>query len=68
MHTRTWKHLRHSKLMKLDPREFAMKPLWTQTLAWLAAVAVALLLALAGPEAFDRLLPDPISHGAAAPR
>lgn len=45
-----------------------MKPLWTQTLAWLAAVAVALLLALAGPEAFDRLLPDPISHGAAAPR
>ncbi|HET6827651.1 MAG TPA: hypothetical protein VFH35_03145 [Ramlibacter sp.] len=45
-----------------------MKPLWTQTLAWLAAVAVALLLALAGPEAFDRLLSDPIPHGATAPR
>jgi hypothetical protein len=26
-----------------------MKPLWTHTLAWLAAVAVAVLLALANP-------------------
>jgi hypothetical protein len=26
-----------------------MKPLWTHTLAWLAAVAVAVLLALASP-------------------
>lgn len=46
-----------------------MKPLWTQTLAWLAAIAVALLLALAGPDAFfDRYVPDTIPHGAAAPR
>jgi hypothetical protein len=27
-----------------------MKPLWTNTLAWIAAVLVALLLALAVPE------------------
>lgn len=26
-----------------------MKPLWTQTLAWIAAVVVAVLLALANP-------------------
>lgn len=26
-----------------------MKPLWTQTLAWIAAVVVAILLALANP-------------------
>ena len=30
-------------------REAAMKPLWTQTLWWIAAVAVAVLLALASP-------------------
>ena len=42
--------------------------LWRQTLAWLAAVAVALLLALAGPDGFDRWLPDSIPHGATAPR
>lgn len=48
-----------------------MKPLWTQTLAWIAAAVVALLLALAAPEnlglgatGFDPHL----SHGAAAPR
>jgi multisubunit Na+/H+ antiporter MnhF subunit len=45
-----------------------MKPLWTQTLAWLAAVAVALLLALVGPEAFDRVIADPIPQGSTAPR
>ena len=27
-----------------------MKPLWTQTLVWLAAVAAAILLALANPD------------------
>jgi hypothetical protein len=27
-----------------------MKPLWTQTLVWLAAVAAAVLLALATPD------------------
>jgi hypothetical protein len=31
-------------------REFAMKPLWAQTLAWIAAVAAALLLAMANPD------------------
>jgi len=47
-----------------------MKPLWTQTLAWMAAVLAAILLALAGPEsgpaglAPDLLLP----HGASTPR
>jgi hypothetical protein len=49
--------------------EFAMKPLWTQTLAWLAAIAVAVLLALAGPDAFDDThLLEPIPHGAVTPR
>ena len=45
-----------------------MKPLWTQTLAWIAAVVIALLLAYAGPEMADRFVPDSISHGASAPR
>ena len=45
-----------------------MKPLWTKTLAWLAAVVAALLLALASPDGFDRVMSDPIPHGAAAPR
>lgn len=45
-----------------------MKPLWAQTLAWLAAVAVALLLALAVPDGFEREMPDPVPQGAAAPR
>lgn len=27
-----------------------MKPLWTQTLAWIAAVVAAVLLALANPD------------------
>lgn len=52
-----------------DPeREFMRKPLWPQTLAWLAAVAAAVLLAWAGPEVADRYLPDTIPHGATAPR
>lgn len=46
-----------------------MKPLWTQTLVWIAAVLVALLLAFALPESpgtfgFDGLLP----HGGGTPR
>jgi hypothetical protein len=48
-----------------------MKPLWIQALAWLAAVAVALLLAYAGPDAAHDSLytPGPLMpHGAAAPR
>lgn len=45
-----------------------MKPLWMQTLAWIAAVAAALLLAWAGPEVADRYLSDAIPHGASTPR
>lgn len=46
-----------------------MKPLWTQTLAWIAAIAIALLLAFAGPDAAERvLLDDLLPHGATAPR
>lgn len=46
-----------------------MKPLWTQTLAWIAAAVVALLLALANPDglgiSFDHYL---FSHGAGTAR
>ncbi|MBA2675769.1 hypothetical protein [Ramlibacter sp.] len=48
-----------------------MKPYWMPTLAWLAAVAAAVLLAFAGPEGLgmDRwLFGAEISHGASAPR
>jgi hypothetical protein len=46
-----------------------MKPLWTQTLAWIAAAVAALLLALSIPDGvgfgpFEHDQP----HGAAAPR
>ena len=58
---------RHSKNHKFKQGSFEMKPLWTQTLAWLAAVVVALLLALSGPDGFDRWQPEPIPHGATAP-
>lgn len=48
-----------------------MKPNWIPTLAWLAAIAVALLLAFAGPEGLG-MGPWPsgadVSHGAWAPR
>jgi hypothetical protein len=30
-----------------------MKPLWTQTLVWIAAVVVAVLLALASPDTVE---------------
>jgi hypothetical protein len=30
-----------------------MKPLWTQTLMWIAAVLAAILLALASPDTVD---------------
>ena len=43
-----------------------MKPLWVQTLAWIAAVLAALLLALAGPDSGDLNLGIP--HGATTPR
>ena len=48
-----------------------MKPLWTQTLAWIAAALFALLLAMGAPEGlglsgsgFEAEVPQ----GAAAPR
>lgn len=43
-----------------------MKPLWTQTLVWIAAVLAAVLLALATPDgpSFEQQS----SHGAIAPR
>jgi hypothetical protein len=46
-----------------------MKPLWTQTLAWLAAIAAAFLLALIGPDGFDKpFTADAIPQGSTAPR
>jgi hypothetical protein len=48
-----------------------MKPLWVQTLAWVAAIAAALLLALSGPEGSwtSRMLDAPLfPQGATAPR
>ena len=46
-----------------------MKPLWTQTLVWIAAVAVAVLFALASPDTVN-LDAGEISYPApaAAPR
>ncbi len=44
-----------------------MKQLWWHTLAWVVAILVAVLLALAGPDGgsgFDLQVP----HGALAPR
>jgi hypothetical protein len=47
-----------------------MKPLWTQTLAWIAAALLALLFALAGPDGFTSVGPLEIElpHGATTPR
>lgn len=46
-----------------------MKPLWTQTLAWIVAVLAALLLAFAGPEGPGTFGFEPeFAHGASAPR
>lgn len=44
-----------------------MKPLWSQTLAWIAAALAAFLLALGQPDdgAFGDLIS---SHGASTPR
>lgn len=44
-----------------------MKPFWTPTLAWIAAVIAAVLLSFASPGALG-LLFDTESHGAMAPR
>ena len=45
-----------------------MKPLWTQTLAWIAAVLAAVLLALANPDGLGLHLDGGCSQGASAPR
>lgn len=45
-----------------------MKPLWTQTLAWLAAVVAAVLLAMASPDGLGLLFDREAAHGASAPR
>ena len=45
-----------------------MKPLWTQTLAWLAAVVAAVLLAFASPSGVSFLFDLEAPHGASTPR
>lgn len=45
-----------------------MKPLWTQTLAWLAAVVAAVLLSLASPGGLGLLFDSDAPHGANTPR
>lgn len=45
-----------------------MKPLWTQTLAWIAAVLAAFLLALANPDGLGFNQDLFSSHGAGTPR
>ena len=46
-----------------------MKPLWVQTLAWIAAVAAAVLLALANPDGLGFSGSDVYRpHGGATPR
>lgn len=45
-----------------------MKPLWTQTLAWIAAVLAAVLLALANPDGLGFSFGGHMPHGANAPR
>lgn len=46
-----------------------MKRLWSQTLAWIAAVLAAVLLSLAAPGGVSLLFDnEPFPHGAIAPR
>ncbi len=44
-----------------------MKPLWVQTLVWIAAVVAAFLLAYAVPESLHDFALE-VPHGATAPR
>lgn len=48
--------------------EAAMKPLWTHTLAWIVAVAIALLMALVGPDGGGSGFEFETAHGAGTPR
>jgi hypothetical protein len=45
-----------------------MKPLWAQTLAWIAAALAALLLALANPDGMGIPFDHYYSDGAGTPR
>ena len=45
-----------------------MKPLWTQTLAWIVAVVAAVLLAFASPVGLGFLFDAEAAHGAGTPR
>jgi hypothetical protein len=47
-----------------------MKPLWTQTLAWIVAALIALLFAVAGPDGFSGAGPYEVElpHGGTTPR
>ena len=46
-----------------------MKPLWTQTLAWIVAIVIAILFALAGSESpHTPDITDLLPHGSETPR
>lgn len=46
-----------------------MKPLWTQTLAWIVAIVIAVLLAFASPDSPPNSTSmDLIPHGSQTPR
>ena len=45
-----------------------MKPLWTQTLAWILAIVVAVLFALVGTETQQLFNDGVLSHGSETPR
>lgn len=50
------------------PREPLMKPLWTQTLVWIAAVVAAVLLAWASPDSLGFGMDSDYPQGGMAPR
>lgn len=45
-----------------------MKPLWTQTLAWIVAIVIAILLALATPDVAHVPATDLVPQGSTMPR
>lgn len=45
-----------------------MKPLWTQTLAWILAIVAAVLLSLVTADLSLVYEHDTVPHGATAPR
>jgi hypothetical protein len=58
----------HTSFATTTFAEAVMKPLWTQTLAWLVAVVAAVLLAFASPAGLGVLFEADASHGAGTPR